>query len=426
MRPWLSFQSHEHAILNLNRLSQYTKPNIRIITGKSSVDKPIEFPMLSDQQECRTQILKATTDSDVDKLSLQSFIQFLSRRFQFFLFPYYQYNTSIPNLGSIVIRQMIEEAKSLADIDFKNENFRKVYFVYDPGFSLQLLHPNWMAVPEQIKNLFKNNDPLERDVFVGKDRHAILLSWLLNVPENHFNTLLIQTKFVLTENTTYKLFHLHERKLTRTPLIIEGDTGVGKTYLLHFYSLLLNTRILIDRALDIAPCLLEKTSLWLLTTILPLIGPTIFYKVAQTFSSEADGTTKCITADDDHSTSTDISLNDIYRYNSIVDGFNLKAVEVKDALQAFLYTADELQKLWECILRITEKEESNIQNDTDGVYYLRLPTKEDRQQQGDSSGPTREDFDINISRIIPDFGQSVQNELETFVTTENFLFPPGV
>ena len=51
-----------------------------------------------------------------------------------------------------------------------------------------------------------------------------------------------ETKFILTENFAYKLFHVHERKLTKLALIIEGDTGVGKTFLLKFYSLLLNTK----------------------------------------------------------------------------------------------------------------------------------------------------------------------------------------
>ncbi|CAM2730561.1 unnamed protein product, partial [Rotaria socialis] len=106
-----------------------------------------------------------------------------------------------------------------------------------------------------------------------------------------------ETKFILTENFAYKLFHVHERKLTRLPLIIEGDTGVGKTFLLKFYSLLLNSNVIngpihaniasiddhavsddensdstddndVPTHANIAPHILERTSLWLLTTII--------------------------------------------------------------------------------------------------------------------------------------------------------------
>ncbi|CAF0764842.1 unnamed protein product [Adineta steineri] len=55
-----------------------------------------------------------------------------------------------------------------------------------------------------------------------------------------------ETKLILTENFVYKLFHIHELKLTKLSLIIADMKGVGKVFLLNFYSslLLLNSNII--------------------------------------------------------------------------------------------------------------------------------------------------------------------------------------
>ncbi|CAF4809523.1 unnamed protein product, partial [Rotaria sp. Silwood2] len=83
-----------------------------------------------------------------------------------------------------------------------------------------------------------------------------------------------ETKFILTENFSYKLFHLHERKLTKLALIIEGDTGVGKTFLLKFYSLLLNSKNKGDsRQGNIFPKILENSNEFLLNIIEKMVEP---------------------------------------------------------------------------------------------------------------------------------------------------------
>ncbi|CAF4030894.1 unnamed protein product, partial [Didymodactylos carnosus] len=98
-------------------------------------------------------------------------------------------------------------------------------------FSLQLLHSDFNYVPNDLKQLFKNSDPLKGPEFIGKKIFIKCLSWLINISYNEFEKLLDENKFILTESFAYKLFHVHERKLTRLPLIIEGETGVGKTFL---------------------------------------------------------------------------------------------------------------------------------------------------------------------------------------------------
>jgi len=60
------------------------------------------------------------------------------------------------------------------------------------------------------------------------------------------------------------------------------------------------------------------------------------------------------------------------------------------------------------------------------IYYFRLPTKEDNLQRNDDNTPSREELAEILSQSIPDFDETIQYELETFVNTNNFVIPPGV
>jgi hypothetical protein len=60
------------------------------------------------------------------------------------------------------------------------------------------------------------------------------------------------------------------------------------------------------------------------------------------------------------------------------------------------------------------------------IYYFRLPTKEDNSQRKDETTPSREELSELLSRSIPDFVETIQNELEKFVNTDNFVIPNGV
>ena len=67
--------------------------------------------------------------------------------------------------------------------------------------------------------------------------------------------LLRRKDFVLTEDVAYKMVLLHHRRLSGIPVIIEGETGVGKTFLLDMYAQLLNARH--------APDLISEVSDWI-------------------------------------------------------------------------------------------------------------------------------------------------------------------
>ncbi|CAF4843259.1 unnamed protein product, partial [Rotaria sp. Silwood1] len=233
---------------------------------------PYKFEALKDENECRHYIYdciqKHAPYGVRNKTYEISFTKFLYRRVLFFTSFYYTLNELIPNLGSIAMTQMIQEAKSLSEISFHDDNYPRLYLVYDPDFSLHLLHNNWDEVPVGIKTLWKDADPLKRPDSLNKNHFLKCLSWLVNTKYETCEQIMNQMKFILTENFAYKLLHIHERKLTTLPLIIEGDTGIGKTYLLKFYSLLLNADIQHDYdQASFRTQILEHANLWMFGVI---------------------------------------------------------------------------------------------------------------------------------------------------------------
>ncbi len=59
------------------------------------------------------------------------------------------------------------------------------------------------------------------------------------------------------------------------------------------------------------------------------------------------------------------------------------------------------------------------------IYYFRLPTVEDNTQRKDNETPPRKQLAALLSRTIPNFADIIQNELERFVNTDNFVIPNG-
>ena len=68
------------------------------------------------------------------------------------------------------------------------------------------------------------------------------LSAALNVKKDDSNciTLIKEKKFVLTKDFVRKMLTIHERRECGMPVILEGETGVGKTFLLQMLSSLWN------------------------------------------------------------------------------------------------------------------------------------------------------------------------------------------
>ena len=249
-----------------------TIDRLLVITNDGK-EYPVHFDLLQDPAEVQRHIYNCIEadfpDLPRNKIFELSFTRFLYRRIRFFTGFYYCYNTSIEGLGSLALRQMIQEAKNLTKIDFSSDNYFQCYFVYDPDFSLHLLHNDWSKVPRELKTLFGNFDPSKKCEFENKNYFIECLAWLLDVKYDIFRTIMDENKFILTENFVYKIFHIHERKLTQLPLIIEGETGIGKTFLLNFYAALLNANIYHSHQNNVlVPRITERVSLWLSNNII--------------------------------------------------------------------------------------------------------------------------------------------------------------
>ena len=59
-----------------------------------------------------------------------------------------------------------------------------------------------------------------------------------------------ENKYVLTLDYTIKMLDIHERFMCGSPVIIEGETGVGKTALVEMLSKLWNQSLLLEWKLE--------------------------------------------------------------------------------------------------------------------------------------------------------------------------------
>ena len=91
-----------------------------------------------------------------------------------------------------------------------------------------------------LKSRFKGDVEFAWRYIPLKKREYLIeiLSGAFQISFDDVERLLRENQFVLTPDFTFKLLLLHQRRLVRKPVILEGETGVGKTYLLKMYSLL--------------------------------------------------------------------------------------------------------------------------------------------------------------------------------------------
>ena len=88
-----------------------------------------------------------------------------------------------------------------------------------------------------------------------RKRHKLdeLVSMALGVPYNsktgHID-ILDKREYVMTLDYAVKMLAIHERRLCGVPVVIKGESGVGKTFLLETLSALWNHALLADLDLD--------------------------------------------------------------------------------------------------------------------------------------------------------------------------------
>ena len=86
--------------------------------------------------------------------------------------------------------------------------------------------------------IFSNREVRERSFLDSCLSHA------LDIQENNLASLIDEHKYVMTLDYAVKMLSVHERSKCGVPVIINGETGVGKTFLLEMLSLLWNQPIL--------------------------------------------------------------------------------------------------------------------------------------------------------------------------------------
>ena len=203
------------------------------------------------------------------------FFQYLYRRFQLFERPTFVWDQQFPRLGSTLLEQFVREAivlcKEELNCAWRNcteafliaDSFGGSYYsLYPASTKFEHLNPDLQQVTRSGEEYLHD---LENGVWFmpgGGNRWIEYLAWMFGLRYNHVEQLLNEKEFILTPDFAYKLVLLHERKLARIPVIIEGETGVGKTYVLEMYAILLNEQT--QASHDSTLALLRH---WLLTVV---------------------------------------------------------------------------------------------------------------------------------------------------------------
>jgi len=151
-----------------------------------------------------------------------------------------------------VVRQFLLDAGYFCDLSnrgvVEENKASRMQVVYDSGFgndgdgsiAMFTLDPQHLGAVEkdwtQTYDLTINSvHDLEKEIFLQEK-----ISWALGVPMRAVTRIIQQHAYILTPEYLVQLLHIHEMSKCGVPIIIEGGTGVGKTYTVHLYSKLLN------------------------------------------------------------------------------------------------------------------------------------------------------------------------------------------
>ena len=169
-----------------------------------------------------------------------------------------------------------------------------------------------------------------------------------------------ESKFILTENFTHKLFHIHERKLTRLALIIEGETGVGKTFLLKFYTALLNVHISHGQLQNnTVPRISARISLWLLNMVIKGILETE-ENLLNTCLEQMQPKLDDLKDDEEEGSPEPIETSEPYEdYNEQ----NL-LTDIKKSLSNYRYNQSQLRLIWNTIITVADEQEDKAMTTT--------------------------------------------------------------
>ena len=238
------------------------------------------YPELLDD-EYQHELVKFLTENTCSAKSPQQqhlFVRYLHRRFQLFTKKIFLLNCDTQTLGSDLMEQFVSEAEYLCQkgLSCSWEECKQSFCISDGG-TFCPLYPtcdgkSFEDTPQSFQRLTWGGEKYlkERE----SDRWECYLAWSLSLSVQDIKILLKKKGFVLTPDFAYKMMLVHERKKARIPLVIEGDTGVGKTFLLEMYAILLNKRA--DK--KHSAILISLTCKWLVKDVLK--SPVLLTKIS--------------------------------------------------------------------------------------------------------------------------------------------------
>jgi hypothetical protein len=214
-----------------------------------------------------------------NKTIVRSFLRLLAKRFTVFSDEVVILNTAEkPSLPKRLYDQFVKEAAFLCQPHlsclFKDCSQPLLNFSMDRcGVSFLALYRS-DKLPQELEYIAEGGDKDLKDLseIARLEAH---LAGMLNVSPSFVHRLLQKRRFVLTEDICYKMILIHQRKCACVPVIIEGETGVGKTYLLETYSVLLNWTAYASPNFPGSLMLVSRVSNWLRTQLLPMVPATL-------------------------------------------------------------------------------------------------------------------------------------------------------
>ena len=228
----------------LRRLSKKSK------SAKLEIVKFSPRPNLS-EEECYRLLAKYMPDHAKErKLSQVLFVKYMERRCRALDEScYFNFNTGFSNLGSTLISAMLDETNTMCKAARKFTEENLVLIIYDTAdsnasFDFLCLHPHKIdkgrknrleRIGFEIPSLWEINQRTVLDRRLSKAFGIKLQEGRLSLIDRH--------EYVLTPDYAVKMFAMNERRHCGVPVIIEGETGVGKTKLMEMLSLLWNRSV---------------------------------------------------------------------------------------------------------------------------------------------------------------------------------------
>ena len=159
--------------------------------------------------------------------------------------------TNVKLWCSTLMKIMIFEVNQFCDPSYKedwemSEHHQFIYNTSGVGNTIKYLssHPEKLSPDFRVDlNTLGINIPTHTDLCTRKKLEELLAHALSFENSGTISKVIAEEEYVLTVDFLLKMLNIHERRMCRFPVVIVGETGVGKTKLLVFLSKLWNKSI---------------------------------------------------------------------------------------------------------------------------------------------------------------------------------------